>query len=68
MRIASLTVKDRYKLFNLCLSVLHADCIYREAYWYLCSEALCLSVLHADCISKNARMSIRYAVEYAVSR
>ncbi len=31
-------------------------------------DYLCLSVLHADCISKNARMSIRYAVEYAVSR
>ena len=33
-----------------------------------CRRELCLSVLHADCISKNARMSIRYAVEYAVSR
>ena len=52
---------------GLCLSVLHADCMIGVKRIQLGSY-LCLSVLHADCISKNARMSIRYAVEYAVSR
>ena len=58
---------NQQMLTELCLSVLHADCIV-QIHVALLLVNLCLSVLHADCISKNARMSIRYAVEYAVSR
>ncbi len=54
MRIASQAIQYTVKLIGLCLSALHADCIFSASFGLL-GQQLCLSALHADCICLHCR-------------